>query len=249
MNNKVDNTNDISCWELKKGRVVATSTTNSRTHQSDSVTVYQEMTGHDAIQEVVNIFFQNTVVASSTTTDEKDTADSAIYNIPSKEIIQQMDGYDIPKIPESLQAFDIQPFARIQTTRYQWKMESPSSLESMKQKMNVEGSWTGMSDFWNTTIKVDMDVTDFGYAVGEVEAVVNSVDQVNHAKEVVEQIVSRIISVVVGGGGGDDNANVDAPVLGKLETYLLRNQPHVYAQCVSAGVMKKTRNNGTVGNE
>jgi len=235
-----DNENDdkMSSWELKKARVVPKSTTttnNAQLNNNKSVTIYQEVTGQDAIQEVVNIFKKIAGRIELCSNKESNKDEFHIDNGTSnKDIIQPMEG---PNIPPSLQSFGIQPFARIQTTRYQWKMMDIDAKEGM----------TTNNQRWNGTgtIKVDMDVTDFGYAVGEVEVVVSSMDQVNHAKEVVEDIVSRIMSASQttddnnASDEREDKDNKAIVVMGKLETYLLRNQPHVYSVCVNAGVMKK----------
>lgn len=224
------NLNEASSWELKIGKVfpttTSTTTTNNKAPRSNSLTtVYQELTGLDAIQKAVSMLKKRQESGSDT------------HHVDTEEIIHQMDGYDIPNIPQSLQAYGIQPFARIQTTRFQWKMDSSLSLEK---------GWTN-TEFWNT-VKVDMDLTDFGYAVGEVEAIVHSIDQVNHAKEVIEHIVSQITSADRTARKNEYGEMVvdaeEAPVLGKLETYLMHNQPQVYSVCVGAGVMKDRDNKG-----
>mmetsp|Transcript_10872 Transcript_10872/g.16086 ORF Transcript_10872/g.16086 Transcript_10872/m.16086 type:complete len:117 (-) Transcript_10872:54-404(-) len=88
------------------------------------------------------------------------------------------------------------------------------------------------SDFVGLT--VDLDGTNFGYAVGEVETIVYSEDKIASAKERVSKLVSKLSS-------DDESENVGGgapvPTAGKLETYMIEHRRDHYDACIKAGVM------------
>ena len=115
--------------------------------------------------------------------------------------------YKIPNLPDDISSYKLKPFARIETRRSTWK------------KSMIE----------NNNIVVDIDGTDFGYMVGEVEIVVNRDEDVEEAQKSVNQFIRDITNAAT-----DDDC---PPALGKLETYLIQNRPDVYDACTSSGVM------------
>jgi hypothetical protein len=241
---------EMKSWQLKKGRIITPKTTMnpapSKTH-SDSFTVYEEIMGDDAIMEVLNIFKNvedlyhlggksGSYGHIGRRNDKEQGEKNVAKNNNSVEKLQEIDGYTSPNIPEPLHAFGIKPFARIETTRFKWKLKSSSALLA-----ELTASLKNVADIsFLSDITVDIDVTDFGYTVGEVEAVVPSVDQVDAAKEVVQRIVSRMNDCTSSSSNSNMNKDV-ASVLGKLETFLIQKRPDVYSACVKAGVMKGTR--------
>lgn len=124
---------------------------------------------------------------------------------------ETMDGYEIPSIPNNIANYDLRPFARIETKRSTWKKISSSYSEK---------------------IVVDLDGTDFGYTVGEVETVVHKDEDIEEAQEVVKTFIGDITG----------NEKDSAQALGKLETYLIANRPDVYDACISSGSMKRRYN-------
>jgi len=103
------------------------------------------------------------------------------------------------------------PFAKFETTRSRW-----SALQD-KENSLLHGGLT-----------VDLDATDFGYMVGEVEAIVSHENDVTAAKEKIGRLVENIVGKI-------DNGE---PALGKLEMYLIERSPDHYKACIKAGAMK-----------
>ena len=77
---------------------------------------------------------------------------------------------------------------------------------------------------------MDLDETDTGHSVGEVESVVQDASQVQEAKERVKELVAKLT---------DGNNSSDGPAIGKLEDYLIKNRPGHYEACLKAGVLKR----------
>jgi thiamine-triphosphatase len=98
----------------------------------------------------------------------------------------------------------LEPFARIVTQRSSWKSTD---------KFN----WENLS--------VDLDTTDFGYAVGEVERVVHRQEDVEAARTQVHALIAEICN------------GVSDPAVGKLEYFLKRNRPDIYQACVESGTI------------
>lgn len=123
-----------------------------------------------------------------------------------------MDGYVIPPLPVGV-ACDLVPFARIKTTRSSWMLQGKGddTINSL------------------STLNVDIDCTDFGYLVGEVEQVVDNENDVGAAKRLVQKTIEQISGM----------SSVDVKnVLGKLELYMIRNRKRHFDECVKQGSMK-----------
>mmetsp|Transcript_36975 Transcript_36975/g.54098 ORF Transcript_36975/g.54098 Transcript_36975/m.54098 type:complete len:350 (+) Transcript_36975:61-1110(+) len=153
----------------------------------------------------------------------QDAIDTALSMLP-KDVIdvteckfdEQYDGFDIPHLPEKC---GLIPFARFETRRTCWAIlnfDSPA----------VDSDFVGLT--------VDLDGTNFGYAVGEVETIVYSEDKIASAKERVSKLVSKLSS-------DDESENVGGgapvPTAGKLETYMIEHRRDHYDACIKAGVM------------
>lgn len=119
------------------------------------------------------------------------------------------DNHHPPAIPSLMDGYELLPFARIATTRSSWQSGGTGSL------------FIGLS--------VDLDTTDFGYSVGEVEAVVKAEEEVEAARELITTLVSRI---------NEESTTKEPPAVGKLEFYLERNQLKLYQACIGFGVIK-----------
>lgn len=122
-------------------------------------------------------------------------------------------------IPYLAGAERLVPFARLETFR--------TCYETTK------------SDEEFSSLKVDVDKTNFGHMVGEVEAVIKDDDaddkmQVDAAKKQITKLVNLISSECA-------TTSTTAPdsmaAIGKLEYYLMNNQPEHYNACVKAGVI------------
>ncbi|GAX20540.1 thiamine-triphosphatase [Fistulifera solaris] len=111
--------------------------------------------------------------------------------------------HTIPKIPNNMLSSQLLPFARIYTRRT---------------------SWTFLD------VAVDLDETDFGHAVGEVEMVVEDETRVEAARTQVREWVAKL---------QDPAADTveQAVAKGKLEYYLYHFRPNVYELCLQSGVL------------
>ena len=119
-----------------------------------------------------------------------------------------MDGYVIPHLPGN-EHYGLIPFARIKTTRSSWS-----------KKVNSDNS--------SNRLNVDIDCTDFGYMVGEVEIVVEREKDIIPAKETVAKTIELI--------SGDDEPT---KILGKLEFYLIQNRKSHFDACVRGRSMRE----------
>jgi thiamine-triphosphatase len=99
----------------------------------------------------------------------------------------------------------LEPFARIVTQRSSWKSTD-------------KGNWENLS--------VDLDSTDFGYAVGEVERVVHRQEDVEAARTQVKALIAELCN------GSSD------PAVGKLEVFLKKNRLDIYQACVESGTIR-----------
>ncbi|KAL7538164.1 hypothetical protein ACHAWF_006009 [Thalassiosira exigua] len=119
-------------------------------------------------------------------------------------------GYDVPYLAG---AGGLVPFARLKTFRTCYEPTNDGEFRSLK---------------------VDVDKTDFGYMVGEVEAVIGNAsqdEQVDAAKEKIRKLVHLISSE------GESGTLASIAVIGKLEQYLINNHPDHYEACVESGVI------------
>jgi len=85
-----------------------------------------------------------------------------------------------------------------------------------------------------STLRVDVDKTDFGYSIGEVEEIISaeaSLLEQSQSKARVREFVDRIIPT-----DGESQATLSCSK-GKLEYYLEHNSPEHYRACLRAGVM------------
>lgn len=119
---------------------------------------------------------------------------------------EKLNGFLVPDLSR-LREYRMEPIARIETIRSSWASSN----------LNSDPVYQG--------ITIDLDGTDYGYTVGEVEIVVQSNDEVEEARGRVKLVIEEICG------------NNSSRALGKLETYLIENRPEVYEACVKAGSM------------
>lgn len=115
---------------------------------------------------------------------------------------------DVPHLEGGEQ---LSPFARIETFRTSWKAATTSEFSGLK---------------------VDIDVADSGYMVGEVEALCDrelSHGDVGKAKEKIRTFVKLVTQ--------ESGNDADATINGKLEFILMKDSPDLYDACVRAGVI------------
>lgn len=118
-------------------------------------------------------------------------------------ILDEFEGKTVPRFPQST---SLVPFARIETHRSSW-------------------AFAGDNDAYDN-LTVDLDGTQYGYMVGEVEAVVYNENDIPLAKSRINALVREITE--------DQDASNHVPV-GKLEHYMIRNRPEHYKACIEGG--------------
>jgi thiamine-triphosphatase len=119
------------------------------------------------------------------------------------------DLYEIPPPPVAIPG--LHTFARIVTHRSSWSLPRDDD-----------------GDVAGAVVVVDLDTTDFGYAVGEVERLVTKASDIEAARRDLQTWLETVL--------GKD-ALAGPPPVGKLEYYLQTQQPHVYNILVEEGLV------------
>jgi len=140
-----------------------------------------------------------------------DISASAIDNVSESTSSNMKFDHDIPHLEG---AERLVPFARLETFRTCYRSRS------------------------NEDLRVDVDTTDFGHQVGEVEAILNDSiadkEEIKKAKESISKLVD-LISCRESETAAADESSMAA--IGKLEYYLMKNHRDHYDACVEAGVI------------
>jgi thiamine-triphosphatase len=123
-----------------------------------------------------------------------------VTTIPPDESYQ---GHVVPQLPRPT---GLVPFARIETHRCSW-------------------SYSGESDSL-TGLVVDLDGTQYGYMVGEIEALVDNDSEIALARERIASLFQKLVP--------EQCTFLHIPI-GKLEHFLIRNCPDHYKACVEGG--------------
>ena len=169
----------------------------------DSTTVYEEIEGEAAISAALAMI-----------PADKDGREFAMIQA-DRGFGGYFGGEVVPSLPAGC---GLVPFARFETTRSGWTIPDIADGDAG----DLSSQFHGLS--------VDIDSTDFGYAVGEVEAVVGREEEVSNAQNRIGSLTKQII-----GEGSYDHNGQSTP--GKLETYLMQRNPYLYKACLDAGVM------------
>jgi thiamine-triphosphatase len=122
--------------------------------------------------------------------------------MPPTTPITEYEGYQIPDLPDP--TCGLVPFCRLETKRTCWRYPHGDS----------------------SSLAVDLDVTNYGYMVGEVEIVVETKDEVQEAQHRIEEFARFLLPSL------DSEAE---PAVGKLEHYLMAHRPEFYRACVERG--------------
>ena len=117
---------------------------------------------------------------------------------------------------------DLVPFAQFETTRSSWVMDEETAAATP-------------SDYFD--LSVDIDSTDFGYGVGEVEALLKEGDDMADARKRIGQLVAEICAASDQTKSVPSDA-VKLPTVGKLETYLMKKRAEHYDAIINAGIFK-----------
>jgi CYTH domain len=252
-------------WQLKRG----TATSKDRP-SSSGASVYEETEGIQAVALACSLLVDPT---STTRRPFVPTAAAAAAIATAAMEFDNDSRYSIPAIPSIPQSFksadggaafppqappDLVPFARIVTHRSHWVRKDPPNAES-------PGRFAGLV--------VDMDATDFGHAVGEVEALVEAPSDAMHlgerdanhqdavvaaqdavvaAQRLIREFLRHVIyrdgeddddddsgPEVESGNAMDEPLRIRAPAQGKLECYLEKFRPELYAALVEAGILRR----------
>mmetsp|Transcript_5684 Transcript_5684/g.11356 ORF Transcript_5684/g.11356 Transcript_5684/m.11356 type:complete len:364 (-) Transcript_5684:113-1204(-) len=132
------------------------------------------------------------------------------------------EGHDVPLLSGAEER--LVPFARFVTRRSSW--------ESIDEKTS---RFSGL--------KIDLDQTDFGYAVGEVEAVFqeSSDEAIKERKETIRSLVDLLMEKTddgaVTGSRASRNEYLHTTTIGKLEYFLINNRQDHFNALVEAGVL------------
>lgn len=170
--------------------------------QSTSTTVYEEIEGMEAINIAVSAIGE--VITPS------------LGNLDPEPQSPMFDGYKIPPLPLTDKPHNLVPFCKLETVRTSWERRTKD--------------WTDQDEY-DHVIQVDLDTTNTGYAVGEVEIVVNTNEEIPNATSKVRMVIGQILQ------GYDVDA--DTPPIGKLEHFLQNHRPWHYDACLKSGVMTK----------
>lgn len=249
-------------WQLKRG-----TSTSKNLPSSSRATVYEETEGIQAVALACSLLVdpasrRRTLPRAASQMPSRTAAAAAtewindsrypipvIPPIPISATNSQSDGGGDwpPRAPPELV-----PFARIVTCRSHW---------IHKDRHNAEASdrFAGLV--------VDLDATDFGHAVGEVEALVVAPSEATHdgdrdanqeavvaaqllIRDFLRQVIDRRdgedddncesgAGVETGTGGDEPPPRNRVPAQGKLECYLEKYRPELYAALVEAGILRR----------
>ena len=230
-------------WQLKCGKSTPNHDNNDQV--SSSTTVYEEFENDEALEKVLLIMQENKQESSinmnyCTEEEQQQEEVEEVDELEEEKIthssettpLPTMDGYEIPTIPPSIKTkiknqyhdnMNLVPFARIKTTRSSWKCLD-----------NTNDLAYGLS--------VDIDCTDFGYMVGEVEQVVDNEEDISLSKErigkLIEQITTGVDETMDSKRGGAVTTTTTTTTYGKLELFMIRNRQKHFEACLNGGSMK-----------
>lgn len=176
---------------------------NSNNLRDDSaIPVYVEMEGVPALEKAASYLYPSKGLVKAPGYPNSKDDDGSSFFAK----------YTVPQVPalpatDGSLASQLVPLARIFASRSSW----------MNTKLNI---------------RVDLDETDFGHAVGEVEMVVEDEACVDSARTQVREWVTKLQESTV-----DSSSVSPISAMGKLEYYLYHYRPHVYRVCVECGVL------------
>jgi adenylate cyclase class IV len=192
------NNDGSGTWQLKQGRKV--------NQNSSGTTVYEETEGKEALKITQTLLNGCTLTQTTTTT----TTTTALF-----------DGvFEVPPIPIS----GMQPFARIATKRSSWIMPNDDNDDDgNNDNSSCNSNSSSSNENQHIWLTVDLDTTDFGHAIGEVEAVVTNVQDVTMAHAKIDDLIEQL---QVGGSSSSDGGAASI-IMGKLEYYLKLKRPEI----------------------
>lgn len=204
-------------WQLKKG------CHDTNRHEPDgAAVVYEEIGGLEAVKMACSIISSygsssNTSKLSTTRIISSSSGTTVSCCPEGHQSINpdiHWESAPIVPVPSHNENIKLYPFARIFTRRMTWRREN-----------NGVGDGGDQDRF---DVIVDLDSTDFGYTVGEVEIIVRHRDDIPRARRHIRQILNELLQK-----GNDDEYNGGLPSprqqpMGKLEYYLKMRRPTLY---------------------
>jgi thiamine-triphosphatase len=222
---ETENRRHEGTWQLKKG------TSGGQNSASSSTTVYIEIEGKDAISTALA---ELTHCTTSSSYVAEPIMDGSIGD------------FNTPEFPEDGAKELLAPFCRIVTTRSSWALKGVTNDDTIAYNINkadadlhLDPSLVGLT--------VDLDCTDTGFAVGEVEAVVESESDIPQAKLRIQFLVDKLKtargSLEEVNSSNNNGCIGDGPAIGKLEHYLMIHRPDHYKACIQSGSIVGKNNN------
>jgi len=195
-------------WQLKRP-LRTLSKISPKNMDKQSSTVYEELEGVDALNEVLSLWneYKKTISeeyqykARSVVTDTV----SALYTNRYSSLFHE---------PWKDLGLYLKPFAQFKTYRTTWVLNS--------------SHWDRTYD----NLTLDFDATDFGYTVGEAEILVEYQDEIPLAQSTISRFLELLLENCTPNVSEDDEK-----VLGKLEFYLKEHDFQHYQACIEAGTL------------
>jgi CYTH domain len=162
-------------WQLKRG-------TRHDHHSGGAITVYEELTGTDALN-AASLLLQSF---------ERLITDHALS---SDDNLSQQWGHDAVAPLLTLGDHQLIPFARISTRRQSWTRSPERCREGSDSNNSSHEASNYLLPMLQDTpymIQVDLDTTDFGYGVGEVEVVVANSGEVSKIRDLIRQLAEYL---------------------------------------------------------
>ncbi len=192
----------LNNWGWKGSWQVKRGNKEEGSRGNDSMTVYEEFQGEVAKKLIRDMILQQSCLS------EVVGASSETDSPPSSSTLNS--NYDGHEVPYLAGAESLVPFARIETIRTCFEAANDNEFSDLK---------------------VDIDKTNFGHMVGEVEAVVDDGSNDKARVEATKEKISRLVDLIL--SKSELDCSVDA--IGKLEYYLINNRRDLYDACVKAG--------------
>lgn len=130
------------------------------------------------------------------------------------------DGELLPKLPDDYRKIEVTD------SRTSTVADSQCQLVAFARIGTYRSSWKLLDERFGS-INIDLDSTDFEYAIGEVEIEVDTHDLVPSARKKIQEVVEAV----------SGRSNTTEKPMGKLEYYLFHQRPDVYKICVDCGVI------------
>ena len=220
-------------WQLKRPPK-SHQNKNEEPNTNTAMSVYEELEGQDAIRAVQNLLQK-----------ERNHWNSYLPNlvkVPSSMEFYHNSTIISKKLPKNLQSMNFIPFASFETTRSSWKYaQDPSTNTTPNESANENENKNknkNKIDFSYQDLKIDIDGTDFGYMVGEVEIVVHQEDQIPAAQKCIQDFIHQL-QIKRNEHYQHINKNELSPntddIPSKLESFLIIHFPQLNDACVKSG--------------